>query len=115
MAMIRAYFLLLIYLVGSHRALAAEKMLPAVKPGAIRREPVAAIFWNDELAAIACAKSGTLIFWNIEREEIEQEFQVGKQLRGVARWGDDQLLVIDDKTHELIQLRYADAKLTELK
>lgn len=95
-------------------ATAADVSLPPVKLGAVRREPVAAIFWNNDLAAIACAKSGTLIFWGIARGEIAQEFQVGKQLRGVARFGKDELVVIDDKTHELIRLRYADGKLNEL-
>ncbi len=93
---------------------AAEKELPPMKLGVVRREPVAAIFWNDKLAVIACAKSGTLIFWNIERGEIEQEFQVGRGLRGVARFDDEQLLAIDDKSHELILLKYVDRKLTEL-
>lgn len=95
-------------------ATAADVSLPPVKLGAVRREPVAAIFWNNDLAAIACAKSGTLIFWDIARGEIAQEFQVGKQLRGVARFGDDELLVIDDKTHELIHLQFASGKLSVL-
>jgi hypothetical protein len=108
------YVLLLALFLLDNKATAADRTLPPVKLGAVRREPVAAIFWNDDLALIACAKSGSLIFWDIARGEIAQEFQVGKQLRGVARWKGDELLVIDDKTHELIRLRHADGKLTEL-
>jgi mono/diheme cytochrome c family protein len=95
-------------------AVAAEKVLQPAKLGAVRREPVAATFWNDELAVIACAKSGSLIFWDVARGEIKQEFVVGKQLRGVVRFDQDELLVIDDKTHELIRLRYSDSNLAEL-
>ena len=114
MAKSATYFAVLILLSVVACAYSAEKELPAVKLGPVRREPVAAIFWNDKLAAIACAKSGTLIFWNVDRGEIEQEFQVGKQLRGVARWQDDQLLAIDEKANQLVQLRYSDGKLWEL-
>lgn len=95
-------------------ASAVEKVLPPAKLGDVRREPVSATFWNDEFAVIACAKSGTLIFWDVARGEIKQEFVVGKQLRGVVRFGRDELLAIDDKTHELIQLRYANSNLVEL-
>src|SRR5690349_12440379 len=89
-------------------ARAAEVVHEPVNPEGVHREPVAAVFWDDKLAAIACARSGTLIVWDVEAAKIKQEFAVGKQLRGLAKWGDDQLFVIDDKTNELIQLRYAD-------
>jgi mono/diheme cytochrome c family protein len=109
-----AGFLILFALVCYNFSFAAEKVLQPVKLTSVRREPVAATFWNDSLAAIACAKSGSLIFWDVKRGEIKQEFAVGKQLRGVARIGEDELLVIDDKTHEMIRLRYSDEFLTEL-
>jgi mono/diheme cytochrome c family protein len=89
-------------------ATAAEKVLQPVKLGVVRREPVSATFWNEDLAVIACAKSGSLIFWDIARRKIKQEFVIGKQLRGVVRFGNDELLAIDDKTHELLQLRYGE-------
>src|SRR5690606_35652378 len=108
-----AYVVVLALLLGNI-GFATDRSLPPVKLGAVRSEPVAAIFWSNDLAAIACAKSGTLIFWDITRGQIQQEFQVGKQLRGVGKFDKDQLLAIDDKTHELIRLRYADDKLTEL-
>jgi cytochrome c peroxidase len=91
----------------------ARELAPVDWQG-VRREPVSAVFLDANEAVIACAKSGTLIFWDISAGKIKQEFAVGKQLRGVARWGSEQLLVIDDKTHELIQLRFADGKLTEV-
>ncbi|WP_425616367.1 cytochrome c peroxidase [Anatilimnocola sp. NA78] len=99
-------------LVGSAALLAADRTFPSIKLGNIRREPVAAIWLDDKLAAIACAKSGSLIMWDVERGEIKHEFAVGKQLRGVVRCGDD-LLLIDDKSHELIQVRVGDATLRE--
>jgi mono/diheme cytochrome c family protein len=95
-------------------ATGAERELPVVKLAGARREPVAALFWTDDTALVACAKSGTLIEWDLPARRIRQEFAVGAQLRGVVRLGDDELSVIDDKTHELIQLRYRDGKLTEL-
>lgn len=109
-----AGFLILFTLVCCNFSLAAEKLLQPVKLTGVRREPVAVTFWNDNLAVIACAKSGSLIFWDVTRGEIKREFAVGKQLRGVARVGKDELLVIDDRTHEMIRLRYSDEFLTEL-
>ena len=90
---------------------AAETILPPVKLGNIRREPVAAIWLDDKHAAIACAKSGSLIVWDVEKGAIQHEFAVGKQLRGVVRCSDD-LLLIDDKSHELIRARYEGNQLT---
>lgn len=91
-----------------------ERELPAVNLAGTRREPVAAIFWSDDRALVACAKSGTLIVWNLPQQRIHQEFAVGEKLRGLARIGDNELLVIDDKANELISLRYERERLTEL-
>jgi hypothetical protein len=91
------------------------KELAPVELHGARREPVAAVFLDDNLAAIACAKSGTLIFWDVPQGKTKSEYQVGRSLRGVARFGDDELLVIDDKSHELIQLQTTARGLAELK
>lgn len=96
-------------------ALAGETPLPVVQLAGVRREPVAGARHSDShLVAIACAKSGTLIFWDWQRGEIRQEFTVGKELRGIVDIGRDEFLLIDSKQHELIQVRYANERLTEL-
>jgi cytochrome c peroxidase len=92
----------------------SERDLPAVNRAGARREPVAAVFWSDNRALIACAKSGTLIAWDLPQQRIHQEFSVGKQLRGLVKTSDNELLVIDDKANELISLRYENGRLTEL-
>lgn len=94
---------------------APGKVLEPVELRGVRREPVAAVFLSDDLAAIACAKSGTLILWDVKNGKIKQEYQVGKQLRGLLRFGNDELLLIDDKTDELIQLRQTGDELIELR
>jgi hypothetical protein len=78
------------------------------------RKPVAAQFWDDQTAVIACHHSGSLIFWDLVKKSIRHEFVLGKQLRGVVRGNDDHLFVIDEKANELILARYADGELTEL-
>jgi hypothetical protein len=82
--------------------------------GKTPRKPVAAQFWDDQTAVIACHHSGSLIFWDLTKKSIRHEFVLGKQLRGVVRGNDDHLFVIDEKANELILARYADGQLTEL-
>src|SRR4051812_14057650 len=102
-------------LMGPRNAPAAAKELPAVQLAGARRQPVAAAYLATPLVAIACAKSGTLIVWDWQRGEIKQEFAVGKELRAVMSISSDELLLLDSRTDELIQVSYANGKLTELR
>lgn len=102
-------------LVAIGGAQAEEKSLPVAPLTGARREPVAAARLRSPLVAIACAKSGTLIIWDWQRGEIQQEFAVGKELRGALSIGADQLLLLDGRTNELIQVWYTEGKLIELR